>query len=188
MKKCKKKGTRIKHRYDTLTQRSIGGGHAFVSERDCKICAAKLMLKNGIIDTIPHKQHHRRCRFNRKTRGMSERWVEVNRVAAANLAMNSAPLPKAPMQMAAFQRNNPSVLDYFGGVGVTQQTMVRMNHPTIADNNGTDGKLASSATNDDIGLAEASHLRGVLDDLMETFKDDQKYEDEFVGSASKPTN
>jgi hypothetical protein len=44
--------------------------------------------------SVPHRPHNRRCPRNKTTKGKSERTVEVERIAARNIAANNVPVPR----------------------------------------------------------------------------------------------
>ena len=94
IKKAMKRGTKMK--YKRTQQSAIDGGLAFDAQRDCKVCRAKCLINSGFPTTVPKRAHHTRCPKNRKTQGMSEMTVYVERQAAQNLAANRAPIIAAP--------------------------------------------------------------------------------------------
>ena len=87
IQKCRKRGTRVKHR-QTLVQRSIGGGEAFDPLKHCKICVATRLVNLRLRDSVPHRPHHIRCPLNTKTRGLSESAAWVSREIEQNIAKN----------------------------------------------------------------------------------------------------
>ena len=95
IKKCLKRGTRVKFRHRQLVQAAIGGGLGFISERDCKQCIAIRIrdqrARLGLKMTLPHRGHNKRCRRNIKTKGLSEKSVTIEREAAHNVAQNNIP-------------------------------------------------------------------------------------------------
>jgi hypothetical protein len=89
---CKKRATRVKaNRPVGLMQRSMRGGVGFVSSHHCWQCV-NLRLWKECKRSEPKKQHDARCSRNKRTNGLSERTVVVERVAAMNLARNSTPI------------------------------------------------------------------------------------------------
>lgn len=95
IKKCKKVGSRFrKLRFSgsqRLVQRPIGGAEAFIPELHCQRCIRNMQKAAGLILTVPHRSHDKRCQCNRLTRGVSVYTVEVNRIAQANLCINDRP-------------------------------------------------------------------------------------------------
>ena len=85
IKACKARATQAKHAKPQV-QRSIEGGVAFVPRLHCKTCYTErleLMGKKGV--TKSHKHHDVRCPRNRKTKGMSQQSVFVNKETDRNV-------------------------------------------------------------------------------------------------------
>jgi len=85
-----------------LVQVGLPGRKAFIALRDCKVCKLTQWRKEGRryprnhkkagqLMIVPHRGHHWRCELNRSTRGKSARWVEVERIAEANIRANNIP-------------------------------------------------------------------------------------------------
>jgi hypothetical protein len=92
IKNCKKRGTKTKAKKVVYTQNAIGGGVAFVAHLHCVICKAIRLVSQGKNVTVPHRSHDKRCRINRKTKGLSVMRIYINREAAQNIAINNAPI------------------------------------------------------------------------------------------------
>ena len=107
--KCRQWGTRIKHSMRQLVQRGIDRDRGFVQIEHCKVCKALYMRIKGKNVNIPHRSHHRACPRNRKTKGLSERSIVVNRTAAANIAANTAPIGRNSAADAQFREKFGSV-------------------------------------------------------------------------------
>jgi hypothetical protein len=89
IKACKKRSTRIKS-FRTMVQRSFKGGVAFVPSLHCEICVANRLIATGHQGVrVPHRFHDVRCPKNRKTKGMSQQQVLINRSAEQNLYINN---------------------------------------------------------------------------------------------------
>jgi hypothetical protein len=90
---CKKRATRgVKaNRPVGLVQQSMRGGVGFVSSQHCWQCV-NLRLWKECKRSEPKKQHDACCSRNKRTNGLFERTVVVERVAAINLARNSTPI------------------------------------------------------------------------------------------------
>jgi hypothetical protein len=91
IKKCKKMGTKIKANR-AHKQNAIGGGVAFAEALHCSVCKVRRLNARGNAVNIHHGPHHKKCGVNRKTRGLSAMTVFVNREAARNVAINTAPM------------------------------------------------------------------------------------------------
>ena len=80
VKACKKRATKAKYKVHKRLHQTGIQGHAFVPELDCKICVAHSRQKQGIPTRIPKRPHDPRCSKNRKTKGLSVRTVEVQKI------------------------------------------------------------------------------------------------------------
>ena len=77
------------------------------------MCKAQYDRVQGKNVSIPHRPHHRSCGRNRKTRGLSEYTVFVEKTVASNLAKNSAPIGQNSAEDAKFRQKFGSVADHF---------------------------------------------------------------------------
>jgi hypothetical protein len=113
VKKCKKRGTRIKMKRIVAAsrQQAIDGTVAFDPIEHCIICKVKGLNARGIKTRAPKRSHHRACPKTRKTRGTSEMTVFVNKEAAKNLAANQMAIKKSVVAVdrpATYQRSTQS--------------------------------------------------------------------------------
>jgi hypothetical protein len=88
VKKCKKRGTKVKAKSLIVAsrQQAIDGTVAFDPIEHCIICKVKDLNARGIRTRAPKRSHHRACPKNRKTRGTSEMTTVFE--AAKKLAAN----------------------------------------------------------------------------------------------------
>ena len=91
VKACKKRATKAKYKVHKRLHQTGIQGHAFVPELDCKICVAHSRQKQGIPTRIPKRPHDPRCSKNRKTKGLSVRTVEVQKICEKNIRENNIP-------------------------------------------------------------------------------------------------
>jgi hypothetical protein len=89
--KSKKIATKAKTKRN-YKQNAIGSGEAFVEGVHCGVCKAKRDIARGKDVKLPHRSHDKRCSLNRRTRGLSATTVLVNKEAARNMAINTAPI------------------------------------------------------------------------------------------------
>jgi hypothetical protein len=69
IRKCKKRATKNKTKR-VYKQNAIGGGVAFVAHLHCVVCKAIHLVSQGKNISIPYRAHDKRCRVNRKTKGL----------------------------------------------------------------------------------------------------------------------
>jgi hypothetical protein len=157
IKKCKKRGTKLKTKYSRTQYAIDAGGAAFISIENCDICKAKHLISIGIPTRIPKRANHKACSKNSKTRGASERTVFVNQEAARNLAANRAPIAN---------RTSSTYQGYFA-VGTNHRPTNRITtavRPSTAT--ATAGTGLSTTTGNAVVIADPTSLRCELDERM----------------------
>jgi hypothetical protein len=75
--------------YPSYTISRIGGLQPFKQLCDCKVCKARSLIERGKDVNISHRVHDIRRPESRKTRGLSARTVEVEKLAAFCVCKNS---------------------------------------------------------------------------------------------------
>jgi hypothetical protein len=161
VKKCKKRGTRIKMKQRIVAssrQQAIDGTVAFDPIEHCIICKVKDLNARGIKTRAPKRSHHKACPKNRKTRGTSEMTVFVNKEAAKNLAANQMAIKKSVVAV-----DRPATYQGFFGRHTTNRKMNSV-PPSIGPS-----AIASTLCNKSIAkdssnkLANPASLRQELD-------------------------
>ena len=82
---ARRHGTKTKH----VLQSAVNGGVAFAPHLHCPVCKARHLKARGVTVNEPHRPHHKKCPRNRKTRGLSERTVQVERICNNNIRRNN---------------------------------------------------------------------------------------------------
>ena len=165
IKKTLKLGTKRKSKYKRkdYIQAAVNGGRAFDHTRDCIVCVALArkarLVKSGLMTNIPHRPHDLRCPKNRKTKGLSIRTVEVEKIAQENIARNNAPITTCggPVGTTAAQKYQA----IFGAAAINN----RKDHPTISNEKIGRKELLFDQTRQATPLATT--LRNHLDFAME---------------------
>ena len=173
IKACKKRATDRKHRTKQYTQMAVGGGRAFVCERDCSVCKATAQKARGMIVNIPHRGHNRRCPRNRRTKGLSETSVYVERVAAANLELNNRPIVGDPLLAQPVVHRNLEIpwQNIFHTIRTPKSATTNVpNSPMV----GTATISSESQSRRDIVLDHATDIRKVLDLRIPVLNSDPK--------------
>jgi hypothetical protein len=164
VKACKKRATRAKYKSPALVQRSVKGGVGFVADVHCKVCKATRLNLQGKNVSIPHRPHDRRCPKNRKTGGLSEFTVFVEKVAAENVRINNARIGQYPEVDEQTRRQFGSVSSHFSAAASAQKKITGMSdmstqmlicQPVMPSNNKS-GKGTSNK-------ADSINIREVLD-------------------------
>jgi len=81
-------------------QQTLVGGIAFDAEKDCVMCRAyarRRFLGNSV--TIPHRQHHKLCPSDRKTRGQGELHQQTLAAAAEEKRLAKCTMLKASVSI-----------------------------------------------------------------------------------------
>ena len=180
IKACKKRATKAKHqkhRRVSHVQMGVDGKRAFAPELDCAVCKVKHRNKlSGLSEPIPHRSHHRCCPHNRKTRGGSERTVEVERIAQENIRKNNIPPVQVPPAEAL--KNGSDLLLYFGRNATTATTTKAPNtqsttstQETILATSQESMASTSSENNVDVVLPTAGTLQKELGLRMENLEE-----------------
>jgi hypothetical protein len=164
IRKCKKRATKNKTRR-VYKQNAIGGGVAFVAHLHCVVCKAIRLVSQGKNVSIPHRAHDKRCRVNRKTKGLSAMSVYVDREAAQNIAINNAPIDSVLGRRLAREAST-NINRFFAPL--TQQTTPVRNMTALLQV-ATDNVVATS--NEMANFTHKSHqnqpsIREVMDDTL----------------------
>lgn len=176
IKACKKRATKAKHRKKHLAQMSVDRkeARAFVPEVDCRICVAKIAVQNGSLKQVPHRAHDPRCKVNQKTKGLSERTVQVEKIAAENIRQNNIPPVLVPREEAL--KNASDLMSYYGGgrsritagdaVAKVVQTNGQKTLNSVSD---------SSNTTIDLNMISAITLQTEISNCMQSETLEEKY-------------
>ena len=159
IKACKKRATKAKHRRKSLTQMGVDGKRAFLPEKDCAVCKAKHLIKNGVTVAVPHRSHDPRCTHNRKTRGLSARTVEVEKIAQNNIFQNNIPPVMIPASEAL--KNASDLRLHFGGCHHAAQlpTMAKAKSTPLPPPTAPSKKIAATTLINNSTLPDAAAIQ-----------------------------
>ena len=168
IKSCLKRGG-MRFKYPKPGQRSIiPGERPFTSIIDCIVCKAQHYNKYAGAYAkirVPKRAHHVKCFKNTKTKGLSERTVQVEVEAARNIATNNGPIAN------------------LGRPGTTAQEKWAALYPIRAaeplqESNDIPSKTKNNQGNKDDTYVSytplATELRRVLDDNINLLTKDQE--------------
>jgi len=168
---AKKRGT--KHSVGIrMVQRAVDGGVAFDSALHCKVCKAKARKELDKSVKVPHDPHHRKCKLNRATKGLSERTVMVEKAAAKYYKRNNTLF--FPGEIPTFTDAQRKAIKEAYFTPKMAPTALTAASPTVT---GPIETFATSKVNTINTSAEpsqleptATSLRSVLDEAMKTVK------------------